>query len=1378
MSATARLLSWCVAFGLTLSVSSVLAGPNVMVGGTHVSWIVLGQADQGDSAASRREAEKWLRLAREAMKIGDLQRAEYCIERAEKMAVKQSSLFFTLKDSPAKARQDLDGLRAKQGKPKAAAGPLSKLFHSDKGGATSPPSDLYGGQSLALPQAGIPGGLNAAGRPLAGPGPSRLPTTRSASESDGQALGSTRSLGDMGGSDRQARSSDMLRDARAALARGDAQRASLLVEQTRNLGLTYPLNTDTDSPDKADALIRRAAKFSQGPAAGSDAVAYTRDFAQFLMDQATGLVGYGAFDEAQQLAQQAKDLRATYGQFDRTPEQVLTQVAAARRHALGEPTGPGNPDAPWNLTDDTTDAPRRLPPASGEPVGGLAENKVEALRLIAEARAAVDRGDLLTAKQSAELAQHLVPESAYTANETRPWMVLLEVNKALNARGGVVQAGNVELQTRNALATDQNSGGAYPVSQGIYDPATDASRNVAAQSLQPTPAAPPEAERAATQVSVGQKLYQDGLRALQSRDRESALRMFRDAWKYERELDPATRQQLQDKLILLQSDGAPPVAAAENTQPSTLEAVDAKQQLLRQKLYREITSEQAEAQRMSANDPKGALERLLRLRDRVNDSEVDPSSKKQLLTLVDRSAESLEQYIETNKADIQLTERNREVVDGVKLDAQREQEIQSKLASLVEEFNQLLEEQRYAEAERIAKQARELDPEAEVVENLMWQSRFIRRMQEQMSIDDKKEQGFYDASTAVLDSSAPFDDREPYKFGEAKEWGALSMSRAARLEQQRQRMSKAELEIQKSLSNKVDVKFNDRPLAEVMDLLSELSGVPIVLDPVGMAAEGVTTDTPVTIRLTQQISLRSALNLVLAPLRLSYVIQDEVLRVTSEQTRDSNVYHKVYNVADLVIPIPNFIPGYNTGLAGAIQYAHSTLGYGNNMTPMGRVPMAVAANDLGAASSNTSVLAQMGAGGALASLGAQASQPSGFGPGGMGGAAMADFDTLIDLVTSTIAPDSWDEVGGAGAIEPFPVNLSLVISQTQEVHEQIADLLEQLRRLQDLQVTIEVRFITLSDNFFERLGVDFDFSIDDNVNVDRISGSNRTGGLGDDAGPSAVIGLTTTGPTQTLDLEFTQGSFGATLPQFGNYDPATAANFGFAILSDLEVFFLLQAAEGDQRTNVLQAPKVTLFNGQTATVQDQSQRPFVTSIIPVVGDFAAAQQPVIVVLNEGTQLNVQAVVSSDRRFVRLTLVPFFSRIGSVEEFTFEGKTTSDTSSDVVVVDPTTGSGSDSAKNITTREGTTVQLPTFIYTTVSTTVSVPDGGTVLLGGIKRLNEGRTERGVPMLSKLPYINRLFKNVGIGRETQSLMMMVTPRIIIQEEEELDQTGYNSSP
>ena len=79
-----------------------------------------------------------------------------------------------------------------------------------------------------------------------------------------------------------------------------------------------------------------------------------------------------------------------------------------------------------------------------------------------------------------------------------------------------------------------------------------------------------------------------------------------------------------------------------------------------------------------------------------------------------------------------------------------------------------------------------------------------------------------------------------------------------------------------------------------------------------------------------------------------------------------------------------------------------------------------------------------------------------------------------------------------------------------------------------------------------------------------------------------------------------------------------------------------------------------------------------------------------------------------------------------------------------------------------------RLPTFSFTTVSTTVSVPDGGTVLLGGIRRLQEARSERGIPMLSNVPYVNRLFKNGRYDGTANTLMLMVTPRIIIQEEEE----------
>ena len=86
----------------------------------------------------------------------------------------------------------------------------------------------------------------------------------------------------------------------------------------------------------------------------------------------------------------------------------------------------------------------------------------------------------------------------------------------------------------------------------------------------------------------------------------------------------------------------------------------------------------------------------------------------------------------------------------------------------------------------------------------------------------------------------------------------------------------------------------------------------------------------------------------------------------------------------------------------------------------------------------------------------------------------------------------------------------------------------------------------------------------------------------------------------------------------------------------------------------------------------------------------------------------------------------------------------------------------------TTSPTNLVLPTYTMFQVATVVTVPDGGTVLLGGVKLMNESRAEAGVPILGKTPYINRLFRNIGITRDTNSLMIMVTPRIIMLEEEE----------
>jgi hypothetical protein len=227
-----------------------------------------------------------------------------------------------------------------------------------------------------------------------------------------------------------------------------------------------------------------------------------------------------------------------------------------------------------------------------------------------------------------------------------------------------------------------------------------------------------------------------------------------------------------------------------------------------------------------------------------------------------------------------------------------------------------------------------------------------------------------------------------------------------------------------------------------------------------------------------------------------------------------------------------------------------------------------------------------------------------------------------------------------------------------------------------------------------------------------------------------------------------------------------------------------------------------------ASVSSFVSRPFVISLVPTVGFFSTGFQPIIQFVPNGIFLTVTAVISADRRYVRLTVFPQFTNITDVFTFSFVGGTQAGQQGQgglggggfggggfggggfggggfggggfggagfgigggqqTGIQGGQTGQTGQQAQTGNAGIAVTIQQPVTEIVNVSTTVSVPDGGTVLLGGVKRLREGRSMAGVPILNKIPYISRLFKNTGVGRETESLMLMVTPRIIIQEEEE----------
>ncbi len=991
--------------------------------------------------------------------------------------------------------------------------------------------------------------------------------------------------------------------------------------------------------------------------------------------------------------------------------------------------------------------------------------KVEVMKLLSQAQLAIDQENWQAAQSFVQQAKQIgVADEQFASNEIRPWQLELKIQNALNRQSfdpAVVQ-------------TTFDSGPSNEVVQAAYDPSNDTTRNIQISAVSDVPDS--QTEQDFTPIpNDGLSYYRSGMKAIEAGDETAALAYFLKAWENRQPLDGNQRKAIKDQLTQLMPDteDIPQATLASQDADLDIQKVENEYQVLFRKLQNEVFKERAAAERLLETNPRESLEKMTMVRGRIAQSNLNPESQRPLLTIIDRDITEMQKYIDQNLPDIMNDEANAARKDDVERRQQRRLDVEYQIQKLVEEFNDLVDEERFAEAQVVARQARELDPNSEMVALLTEKARFVERVAAMAKIKDGKEQGFYDSLRNVDEASIPWNDDKLIEFGDTETYLANARQRLRR-QNANQYDSESERKIWNTLKTQQVQGEYRGTLAEAIDQLSRQAGVNIVFDDMALAAEGIQKDRTVDVPIRSPISLKSALEVILSTAGLVFVVDSEVIKVTSKDSQNTKLKTETYYIGDLVVPMnQNPDPTKIT----FNQPGRPNMG-GNGV-------MNATANSAAAGSTNQLAMAQqMGNnfnGNPFNNMFGndypQVGVPTYATMGGQqfGGVTEADFQPLIELIQNTIQNESWLDTGqGLGTIEAFVPNLSLIVSQTQEVQDEIQDLLKKLRELNDVQIVIEVRFITLEDTFFERVGIDFDFAINDG----NPPGFDPTA---DTFSPSTIVGRGPSdpfAPTEDLDIEFLQSSFNAAVPQFGNFQLANAANFGFAILSDIEVFFLIQASKGDARSNIMQAPTVTMFNGQSASVSDGFQRPFVTSVIPVVGDFAVAHQPVITILPEGANLNVQAVVSDDRRFVRLNMVPFFSQVTDVTTFTFDGSTTTERTTGSVLddlldaVDINGGDDSDE-ELVTTTQGITIQLPVVGFTSVNTVVSVPDGGTVLLGGIKRMSEGRLESGIPFLSNIPYVNRLFKNVGIGQETSNLMMMVTPRIIIQKELEEDQVG-----
>jgi uncharacterized membrane protein YgcG len=208
-----------------------------------------------------------------------------------------------------------------------------------------------------------------------------------------------------------------------------------------------------------------------------------------------------------------------------------------------------------------------------------------------------------------------------------------------------------------------------------------------------------------------------------------------------------------------------------------------------------------------------------------------------------------------------------------------------------------------------------------------------------------------------------------------------------------------------------EMNFDGVALTDAIDFLRDITDANIVVNWKALEGAGVTPETLVNIKL-RGVSLRKALSLLLSEAGggegITYTIDDGVIEITTTELANQRVYTRVYDVADLLMEIPNFTDAPDFSLESQNSQGGGQGGGGG------------------------------GGGGGIFGGGA--------GGGGAGGASGQDeedegptkaerAEELLALIRETIYPDLWRENGGTASIRMF--RDSMVVTAPRIVHEAI-----------------------------------------------------------------------------------------------------------------------------------------------------------------------------------------------------------------------------------------------------------------------------------------------------------------------------------------------------
>jgi len=289
-----------------------------------------------------------------------------------------------------------------------------------------------------------------------------------------------------------------------------------------------------------------------------------------------------------------------------------------------------------------------------------------------------------------------------------------------------------------------------------------------------------------------------------------------------------------------------------------------------------------------------------------------------------------------------------------------------------------------------------------------------------------------------------------------------------------------------------------------------------------------------------------------------------------------------------------------------------------------------------------------------------------------------------------------------------------------------ADRLDDIRRLVGTldipirQVQIEARIVIVSDDFSRELGARAGFSGFDffGNNLGYTSGS----ALANDTAMADFLERANDTDPLNDGVPFVFSDSPGTAPPRYNVNlpvASPAGSLAYMLLGkDFLIDLELSAAQAEGRGEVISTPRVITANQREAMIEQGTEIPYQES--------ASSGATTISFKKAVLSLKVTPQVTPDNRVV-LDLVVKKDSVGQI------------------IVG---GAGQ--------------QVPSIDTRTITTSVIVNDGQTVVLGGILETERRETEKKVPYLGDVPVLGRLFKTTGKTNNKDELLIFVTPKIL----------------